>query len=238
MRPEARAALEAELGHRFIRPERLATAITHSSAAPDGPNNEPLEFLGDAVLTLAVSDLLMARFPEAREGELSKMRAALVNAGALADKARRLDLGRWLNLGKSEEKSGGRDKESLLADAYEAVLGAVYLDAGYEAARRVAEMHFAAEIRAADRAVHLTVALRDYKTQLQEVTQRLFRTTPVYTVVEEHGPDHDKEFVLEIVIDGRPYGRGSGRTKKMAEQMAAMEALSGLEREHPERDDG
>jgi ribonuclease-3 len=223
-------ALEAALGHRFVRPEHLAQALTHRSFSPDQPNNERLEFLGDAVLALAVSDLLMERFPEVREGDLSKMRAALVNAAVLARKARSLAIGRWLRLGRGEEKSGGREKESILAAAYEAVLGAVYLDAGYEAARRVVAVQFAADVAAQERAES-----RDYKTRLQELTQRLYRETPVYTLVEESGPEHEKRFVSEIAIGGQRRGRGVGRSKKLAEQAAAMEALAALEREDPER---
>jgi ribonuclease III len=226
--PETRAAIEAGLGHRFIRPDAIALAITHRSFAAEAANNEKLEFLGDAVLALAMSDLLMARFPEANEGDLSKIRASLVNADVLARKARELDLGLHLRLGKGEEKTGGRDKSSILAAGYEALLGAVYLDAGYEAARRVVEAHFTADIEE-----HLTVGLRDYKTRLQEVTQRLFRETPLYTLVEESGPDHEKRFVAEIAINGRRYGRGVGRSKKTAEQAAAGEALAALARERP-----
>ena len=225
---EARQALEADLDYRFMRVDHLVLALTHRSFG-DAPNNEKLEFLGDAVLALAMSDVLMARFPEAREGDLSKIRASLVNAEVLARKARELELGRWLRLGKGEEKSGGREKLSILAAGYEAVLGAIYLDAGYEPARAVVERQFAPDV-----VEHLTVGLRDYKTQLQEVTQRLFRETPAYTLVEESGPDHEKRFVSEIAIAGRNYGRGLGRSKKMAEQAAAMEALSVLAREHPE----
>jgi ribonuclease-3 len=229
MSPEAHEALARALGHHFVRPEYLALALTHRSFSVDVPNNEKLEFLGDAVLALAMSDVLMARFPEAREGDLSKIRASLVNAEVLARKARELDLGQWLDLGKGEEKSGGRDKPSILAAAYEAVLGAIYLDAGFEVARAVVERHFDADV-----AEHLTVGLRDYKTKLQEVTQRLFHETPVYTLVEESGPDHEKRFVSEIAIAGRPSGRGVGRSKKTAEQAAAMEALAALTRAHPE----
>jgi ribonuclease III len=228
MTDEARAALEARLGHRFVRPEHLATALAHRSHASGAPNNEKLEFLGDAVLGLAISDLLMTRFPEAREGELSKMRAALVNAEVLAQKARELDLGRWLRLGKGEEKTGGREKTSILAAGYEALLGAVYLDGGYEAARRIVAAQFAGDL-----AAEAALSLRDYKTQLQELTQRLFRAVPQYTLIEERGPDHDKSFVSELTIGGRPYGRGVGRTKKLAEQAAAMAALAALAREHP-----
>ncbi len=210
----AREALEAALGHRFERPEQLAVALTHRSFG-EGENNEKLEFLGDAVLALAMADLLMARFPEAREGDLSKMRASLVNAGVLARKARELGLGRWLLLGKGEEKSGGRDRPSILGAAYEALLGAIYVDAGYERA--------------------LTVRPRDYKTELQELTQRLFRETPAYTLAEESGPDHEKRFVSEIAIGGRWFGRGVGRTKKTAEQAAAMQALAALTHQHTEK---
>jgi ribonuclease III len=224
----AREPLEAALGHRFARPDQLVVALTHRSYG-EGPNNETLEFLGDAVLALAISDLLMARFPDAREGDLSKMRASLVNAEVLARKARALDLGRWLQLGKGEEKSRGRDKESILASAYEAVLGAIYVDAGYEPARAVVEVQFSADVGEQG-----MTGQRDYKTQLQELTQRLFRETPSYTLVEESGPDHDKRFVSEIAIGGRPCGRGIGRTKKMAEQAAAMQALAGLTRATPE----
>jgi ribonuclease-3 len=228
MTPEARAALESALRHRFARPEHLAEALTHRSFG-EGTNNEKLEFLGDAVLALAMADLLMARFPEAREGDLSKMRASLVNAEVLARKARELQVGRWLCLGKGEDKSGGREKPSILAAAYEALLGAVYLDGGYEPARTVVATHFATDVDA-----HATVGQRDYKTQLQELTQRLFRETPSYTLVEESGPDHEKRFVSEITIGGRRCGRGVGRSKKTAEQAAAMEALEALVREHPE----
>jgi ribonuclease-3 len=171
----------------------------------------------------------MARFPEAREGELSKIRASLVNADVLARHARAHELGRLLRLGKGEERSGGREKLSILAAAYEAVLGAIYLDAGYEAARAVVERDFVGDV-----AEHLRVGLRDYKTRLQEVTQRLYRETPSYTVVEESGPDHEKRFVSEIRIAGQTRGRGEGRTKKAAEQEAAMQALAALVAEHPE----
>jgi len=222
MTPEMRVVLEAALGHRFVRPERLATAMTHRSCE-DRPNNETLEFLGDAVLALAIADLLMARFPHAREGDLSKMRASLVNADVLAAKARDLDLGRWLRLGRGEEKSRGRDKPSILAAAFEAVLGALYLDAGYERARAVVEAQFVSDLGPI-----ATVGKRDYKTELQELTQRLFHETPVYSLVEESGPDHAKRFVSEISIAGRACGRGVGPNKKTAEQAAAMEALAHL----------
>ncbi len=222
-------ALEAAVGHRFQRPEYLKVALTHRSFSPDASNNETLEFLGDAVLALAMADLLMRRFPSAREGDLSKLRAGLVNAETLGAKARALELGRWLRLGKGEEKSGGRDKESILAAVYEALLGAVYLDAGYEAARQLVEAHFGTDLTS-----EAVAGLRDYKTRLQELTQRMFRAAPVYHLVEESGPDHAKRFVSELRIAGEPYGRGIGHSKKTAEQAAAMEALEALGRIRPE----
>jgi ribonuclease-3 len=158
------------------------------------------------------------------------MRASLVNAEVLARKTAQLEVGRWLVMGRGEDKSGGRMKTSILASLYEALLGAVYLDGGYEAARRVVELHFAGDV-----GEHLTAGLRDYKTQLQELTQRLFRETPLYTLVEETGPDHDKSFVSELTVGNRVHTRGVGKTKKLAEQEAAMRALAALAREHPER---
>jgi len=163
------------------------------------------------------------------EGENNEKLEFLGDAVVLARKARELELGRWLRLGKGEEKSGGRDKPSLLAAVYEALLGAIYLDAGYERARAVVEAHFTADVLE-----HLSVGLRDYKTELQELTQRLFREIPAYTLVEESGPDHEKRFVSEIAVAGRWFGRGVGRSKKTAEQAAAMQALATLARQHPE----
>jgi len=227
MTPAIQSAIEDGLRHRFVRPEHLAHALMHRSAGA-GRNNETLEFLGDAVLDLAISDLLMRRYPEAREGDLSKMRAGLVNAGALAAKARMLKLGDAIRLGKGEEKTGGRRKESILAATYEAVLGALYLDAGYEPARAAVERHFAGDV-----ADTIDPGATDFKTRLQERTQSLLRISPVYAVVAEEGPDHAKRFSSEITIDGRLYGRGVGGTKKAAEQAAAMLALGRLDEEYP-----
>lgn len=222
----AHRALEARLGHRFADPARLRVALTHRSVAGEGPNNETLEFLGDAVLDLAVSDLLMHRHPRAREGDLSKLRAALVNAPTLADKARALELGALLRLGKGEERSGGRQKESILAAAYEAVLGAVYQDAGYEAARAVVARAFADDV-----AADVAAGAGDYKTRLQELTQRRHHLSPAYELVEEQGPDHAKQFVVRLSVGGRVLGCGRGASKKAAEQAAAMAALATIEGE-------
>ena len=189
-------------------------------------HNEQLEFLGDAVLALSMSDLLIKRFPKRQEGDLSKMRASLVNAGVLARIATDLGLGEHLLLGKGEERTGGRRKASILAGAYEAVLGAVYLDGGFEEARTMVERHFTTAIDD-----HGTVGLQDYKTQLQELTQSSFKEVPTYHLVRESGPDHDKRFVSQISVAGKIYGRGVGRSKKVAEQAAAMQALDRLRRE-------
>lgn len=227
MTAEALDSLEQALGYTFRSRDLRALALTHRSAsARSGANNEKLEFLGDAVLALAISGLLMDRFPNANEGELSKLRAALVNAAVLAIKAADLELGSLLRLGKGEEKSGGRKKGSILASAYEALLGAVYLDGGFPAARSVIERHFHEDLS------HAAVQpLSDYKTRLQEMTQRIFRETPVYKLVRASGPDHDKAFVSEITVAGRIYGRGEGKSKKAAEQEAALQALALLEKE-------
>ena len=223
----AREALEAAVGHRFERPEQLAVALTHRSFG-EGENNEKLEFLGDAVLALAMADLLMARFPEAREGDLSKMRASLVNAGVLARKARELGLGPWLRLGKGEEKSGGRDKVSILAAAFEAVVGAIYTDGGLAPAQRVVESLFVDDIGG-------PAAERDYKTELQEVAYRRYRSQPVYELVAASGPDHAKRFTTRIRIAGKDLGTGEGGSKKQSEQSAARAALAHIEHELRER---
>jgi ribonuclease-3 len=212
------------LGYRFEAPAMLGVAVTHRSVGGERDNNETLEFLGDAVLALAVADLLMQRHPAAREGMLSKLRAGLVNAGTLATKARALELNTWLELGKGEEKTGGREKESILAAAYEAVLGAIFVDGGYEAVRDVVAREFADDLETGAEA-----GAGDYKTRLQELTQRRFRLSPVYQVTDEQGPDHAKRFAVELSIDGRVVGRGTGASKKAAEQAAAMEALAAME---------
>jgi len=216
------------LGYPFTTPATLAVALTHRSVGGDRDNNETLEFLGDAVLALAIAELLMQHHPAAREGELSKMRAGLVNATVLAAKARALGLSASLRLGKGEEKSGGRDKDSILAAAYEAVLGAIFLDGGYHPVREVVAREFAPDLAAGGLA-----GAGDYKTRLQELTQRRYRVSPVYHLIDEQGPDHAKRFEVELSIEGRVTGRGVGASKKAAEQAAAMEALSQLEDGEP-----
>jgi ribonuclease III len=221
--------LEAILPYIFQRRGLLHLALTHRSAPlrPGESHNERLEFLGDSVLSLAMSDLLMQRFPDASEGTLSKMRASLVNAQVLATKAARISLGKWLRLGGGEDRSGGREKPSILAAAYEAVLGAVYLDGGFAAARQLIASHFAENLE--DKSQGETF---DCKTRLQEITQKIFRETPVYTVVEARGPDHQKIFISRVSIAGKEYGRGEGQNKKGADQAAALQTLELLKLEN------
>jgi ribonuclease III len=201
-------------------------ALTHVSydRKKTGSNNEVLEFLGDAVLDLAISDLLIQRFPERSEGDLSRMRAGLVNSVVLAEKANALALGPLLFLGKGEERSAGRNKASILAGAFEALLGGVYQDGGYDPARRIVDRYFAADI------IERTLGQQDYKTRLQEISQLLFRVPPVYRLVSESGPDHEKCFVAEISVGGKVLGTGEGKSKKQSEQEAARNALNELQK--------
>ena len=219
------ALLEKELGYSFSDVSRLVRALTHVSHNREQGvgHNEVPEFLGDAVLDLAISDLLIRSFPEKSEGDLSRMRAALVNSTVLAEKSALLNLGPLLRLGKGEERSGGRGKPSILAGAFEALLGAVYQDGGYEAARAVIERYFASDIKKKRLGQH------DYKTRLQEISQMLFHAPPSYRLLFESGPDHDKCFVTEIVVGGKVLGKGEGKTKKQSEQQAAKRALRKLQ---------
>jgi ribonuclease III len=234
------AALEDHLGHRFSARELLDRALTHSSAIPelrgtaaDGTasdtipaDNERLEFLGDAVLELLASEYLLAAFPEWTEGQLSKSRARIVNASSLEAAARRLRLGEHLRLGRGEEKTGGRDKQTLLADAFEAVIAAVYLDAGLAAARGVLQrvlFEQALEERGE------RIAESDRKSALQEFLQGRGQPPAEYRLAGESGPDHQKVFQIEVWINGEFMARGEGNTKKEAEQQAARSALEQLE---------
>ena len=217
-------SLQDALGYRFRDPALLNRCLTHVSCGGGmDAHNESLEFLGDAVLGLAISDLLMHRFPEKSEGDLSRMRASLVNRRVLADKARFLRIGEVLRVGKGEERTGGRHKESILAASFEALLGGVYWEAGYEAVRPVVENHFISDLE------HGGLGLDDYKTRLQEVSQRLYRVPPTYRLVRESGPSHDRYFETEIRVGGHLVGQGEGRSKKQSEQEAARRALEMLQ---------
>lgn len=221
--------LEQALGHRFGDPGLLSKALTHRSfanehAAAGVVDNEKLEFLGDAVLDLIIGHQLMARYPELREGDLSVTRAQVVSEVGLSEVARQIGLGAYLFLGRGEDRSGGRDKASILADAFEAVVAAVYLDGGFEAAWQLVTRVFDERIGG----VELT-GFYDFKTRLQELAQSRLKATPTYEVVAEHGPDHAKTFEVRVLIGEREWARASGRSKKSAEQHAAANAAFFLE---------
>ena len=239
-----REQLEERLGYRFKEPGLLERALTHSSAVPElraihtaesssGPlpqDNEQLEFLGDAVLDMLASDYLIATFPEWTEGQLSKSRARIVNARALELAARRLRLGEHLRIGRGEEKTGGRDKPALLADAFEAVIAAIYLQGGLEAARQVLRrvlFESALEERGE------RIADSDRKSALQEYLQGRGRPPAEYRLAGESGPDHQKKFEIEVWVGGACMASGQGSTKKEAEQRAAHTALERLEQVAP-----
>jgi len=222
-------ALQIFLVYRFRNGAFLEEALTHKSHVNEqktsaGPHNERLEFLGDAALSLIISERLTALLPESPEGALSKFKARLVSETVLADVARRVKLGSCLRLGRGEELSNGRDKDSLLADALEAVIAAVYLDGGLEAARHVVLHLFTEELAQVASQQHQPGA-DDYKTQFQEWCQKRFDSLPQYRIVRESGPDHDKVFEVEVRIKEDLFGRGIGRSKKEAEQSAAKQAL-------------
>lgn len=221
--------LEEVLGHRFGRRDLLVAALTHRSYANENPelgraDNEKLEFLGDAVLDLTVGHMLMERFPSLREGQLSVTRSQVVSESGLSALAMELGLGDWLYLGKGEDRSGGRFKPSILADALEAVIAAVYLDAGFHAAWTLVERLFERNIESVEE-----TGFYDFKTRLQELAQARLKATPIYRVVGTSGPDHAKMFEVCVEIKGREWGRGSGPSKKRAEQLAAANASFLLE---------
>ncbi len=223
------------MGYFFARAALLDEALNHRSFVfenqeADLIENERLEFLGDAVLELAVTFLLHQRFPEADEGRLTQLRAWLVNESGVAERARELGLGQFLRLGRGEAASGGADKPSILADALEAVLGAVYLDAGFETVLRLVERLWAPLLTQAAEGL----VAKDFKTQLQELMQQRRKMTPHYQVLKCLGPDHDRVFFVEVVLKDRRLGYGTGRSKKEAEQAAAEAALSVLETEKSE----
>jgi ribonuclease-3 len=222
-------ALEAKLQLTFADPAIALCALTHKSfsnehKAESHNDNERLEFLGDAVVDLAVSHRLMERFPEASEGELSKMRALIVNEEGIARVARKIDLGAVLLLGRGEELTGGRAKNSVLADAMEAVIGAVYLSGGMLQALALVDVLFKEGLEG----VAEGKSGRDYKTVLQEEAQVRLKVSPRYRVISETGPDHEKRFEVEVSIGGEAFARAEGKSKKEAEQSAAQKTLEKL----------
>lgn len=230
--------LEQRLGHCFQKIELLERALTHRSFAHEqnhqgtGNHREPcpshyeqLEFIGDAVVNLVIGHLLLEKFPSAPEGDLTRLRAQLVNVRSLSSLAKNLGLGQWLKLGRGEESTGGREKPSLLSDIYEAVCAAVYLDAGFETAREMIRVHFQEMLQA----INAEAMAQDHKTRLQELVQAELKRTPRYRLTAATGPDHAKTFEVEVFVNNRPVARGWGKSKKEAEQEAARNALAILQ---------
>jgi ribonuclease-3 len=223
---------ESRIGYTFQRRDLLTRAITHKSYSHEARHdnvrhNETFEFLGDSVLGFVIGDLLFRNFPELDEGALSKMKAYLVSATSLAEKARRYGMGDVLMLGVGEEKTGGRKKDSLLANLLEAIIAAIYLDGGIDPARKLIEQSFADDIRNINRE---DLLFHDYKTALQEMAQGKGLPLPEYNVVGEVGPDHDKTFIVEVRV-GSLAARGEGSSKKEAQQEAAKHALEENEKQ-------
>lgn len=229
-RQDARDSLAEKIGYRFKDAALFQESLTHKSfsneqAGERVPHNERLEFLGDAVLDLAISQAIFSAFPDVPEGELTRIRAEVVSEPALARLGRQLELGGCLRLGRGEARSGGREKDSLLADALEAVLGAVFVESGFEEARRVIEALFSASVaHSARRKIGV-----DHKTRLQELLQARHGRPPVYALAQTEGPDHRRLYTVEVRFDGQTIGCGKGKNKKAAEQEAANEALTRLE---------
>lgn len=223
---KAAADLEFELGYTFKDCRLLRQALTHSSHANEQSagqgDNEQLEFLGDAVVGFLVSDFLFRAHPELNEGDLSKLKGFLVSAANLVKYAEQLHLGAYLQLGRGEEKTGGRTKQALLVDAFEALIGAIYIDGGIEQARRLMLHFFEPQIEDVETA---TLQVTDFKTALQEQLQARHAGRVDYIVASEAGPDHQKLFTVEVAVNGDTMARGVGLTKKAAEQAAARQAL-------------
>jgi ribonuclease-3 len=224
--PRDASSLQSRIEVSFDDPSLLIAALTHRSYAFEQgslPHNERLEFLGDAVLGLGITRLIFDEFPELPEGEMAKLRASTVNMAVLADVAREIELGGELFLGKGEELSGGRDKASILADAFEAVIGAIYLDRGLDQIEQMIRLWFRDRIRD-----HVeSGVVRDFKTNLQEIAVKRTGRLPEYRIASS-GPDHAKLFNARVFLDGQMLGEGQGRSKKEAEQSAAKEALESL----------
>ena len=226
---DSRQVVEQALAYHFREISRFAEAITHKSfsneqvAMVSSPHNERLEFLGDAVLELIISDYIFTHYPDMDEGQLTRIRAEVVNEKSLAGIGRGLGLGDCLLLGKGEDQSGGRQKDSLIADAFEAVLGAIFSDGGFELTRDATLPLFVDRI---DRAATRKEGV-DFKTRLQEWLQARKKGVPVYKLVATEGPDHKKMFTCQVACGGAILGQGRGRTKKAAEQEAARQALHG-----------
>jgi ribonuclease III len=225
--------LERRLGYRFKDRGLLEHALTHRSRVHEDASggvfdNESMEFLGDSVLGFVIAAMLFREFPQHNEGQKSKLKASLVSSTALARLAERLNIGEFLILGRGEEKTGGRLKHAIIADCYEALIAAIYLDGGIEPAERFIERQFAELIREARRTGAAASFTEDWKSALQEFLQSAGRGLPVYRLAGEVGPDHRKSFVVEILVEGVPVAKAEGRSKKEAAQTAAKAALETL----------
>jgi len=219
-------SLQETINYKFNNNHMIIEAITHSSYANESKNkniryNERLEFLGDSVLGLTISEYIFEKYKHLPEGELTKMRASVVCEASLARQARNIGLGQYLLLGKGEELTGGRDRESILADALEALIGAIYIDGGIEESRKFVLNYFMDSIVLASKGS----LFKDYKTDLQELLQSKGFEKITYKVVNEYGPDHNKSFDVEVLFGDTVIGRGSGKSKKEAEQRAAKEGI-------------
>ncbi|MGD9970085.1 MAG: ribonuclease III [Sulfuricurvum sp.] len=220
------STLEKRLGYTFHNRELLIEALTHKSYKQPY-NNERLEFLGDAVLDLIVGEYLYVKFADFDEGKLSKMRASLVNEGGFTRLANDLELGEYIYLSNAEENNNGRSKSSLLSNAFEAVMGAIYLESGLEKVREIT----VSLLEHAYEEISLDSLFKDYKTSLQELTQARYGITPEYQLIAAHGPDHKKEFEVAVSIDGKRYASAQGKSKKQAQQEAAKITLELLSKE-------
>ena len=218
--------LEKTLGYKFTDEKLIIEALTHKSNKQPY-DNERLEFLGDAVLDLIVGEYLFNKFPNSDEGKLSKIRASLVNESGFDMLARSINLGEYIYLSNAEENNGGREKPSLLANAFEAIIGAIYLESGLSKANEIV----ISLIEKNHKDISLDSLFKDYKTTLQELTQARFGQTPQYRVVASRGPDHKKEFEVAVTIEDKEYARAIGKSKKIAQQVAAEEALKMLNKE-------
>jgi ribonuclease-3 len=219
-------ALQQQLGYHFQNKELLIEALTHKSYKQPY-NNERLEFLGDAVLDLIVGEYLYKKFTDFDEGKLSKMRASLVNEGGFTRLASYLNLGEYIYLSNAEENNSGRTKSSLLSNAFEALMGAIYLESGLDKVRDITILL----LENVHDDISLDSLFKDYKTSLQELTQAHYGITPEYDLIAAHGPDHKKEFEVAVSIDGKRYASAQGKSKKQAQQEAAKITLELLSKE-------
>jgi len=224
--------IQSNIGIIFKNPELLETALTHRSYLNEHQgakleNNERLEYLGDAVLELIISDYIFRKYTDKAEGELTSIRSAVVRTESLAEESRELGIGENLKMSKGERDSGGKNKDYLLANAYEAVLGAIYLDSGIEECIKFVNRTLVPKI---DHIVenHLFI---DPKTQAQEIIQARYKTTPTYVIVKEEGPDHDKKFTVALLINKKEKAQGQGTSKQKAEESAALAAIEKIEKE-------